>query len=111
MVVQLVELQPLSAYWQVLQSGMNVDEQPPVSPVHGSSSSFVGHMNWLFSHAVVEPLHVASHAHELLQSTCAQLCEPVHIRSHAPLPHVTFAHDWLALHVSVHASALLQSMF
>jgi hypothetical protein len=48
------------------------------------------------------PVHVTSHAHELLHETPRHDAGPEHATSHGPGPHCTFWHDCLPLHSTLH---------
>jgi hypothetical protein len=57
------------------------------------------------------PVQLMSHAHESLQSSVPwHDLGPMHITSHAPLPHSMFSHDCWPLHEMSHDFAIVQSM-
>jgi hypothetical protein len=54
------------------------------------------------------PVHVTSHAHAEWQSTSLQESWPLHVIAQSPA-HLTWSHDFMPLHVSVHDAAIAQS--
>jgi hypothetical protein len=79
------------------------DEQRPVLPISQFSGQTVP------SHDENVPQET-SHAHELLQSMSLHDWLPLHVTLHAPSPQSRFRHELLPLHVTLHESASVQSI-
>ena len=54
-------------------------------------------------------LQVTSHAHESLHWMSPHELPPLQVMLHGPVPHVTFAHELVELHVIVQPALVLQS--
>ena len=78
------------------------DEQP--SPALHASD-----VHWT-APQLAEPVHVTSHAHELLQATVEHELEPEQLTAHPPRPHSTLWQLFVAEHAMLHDSAAEQLM-
>ncbi len=66
-------------------------------------------VHWIVSVQLCEPVHVTSHAHELLHATARHELGPEQLTSHGPRPHCTSRQELLPEQVMLQESAPVQS--
>jgi len=77
--------------------------------VQPSPTLHASDVHWIVSAQLDVPVHVTSHAHELLHATLRHELGPEQLTSHGPRPHWTLRHALLPEHVMLHDNPPVQS--